>query len=114
MNCIKNGLKGISGWAEDPDPSHGWADFKVRSGCSELCPVVSDISKDKGFTYQVLWPFSSIWPPSSSLVMKDFLPYMQTNFSELLFLPFVSIAFHPFAVHFQEASGSIFPLTIQK
>lgn len=97
-----------SGWAEDPNLSQAWADFKVKSGCLGLCPVVSDTSKDTDYAYHSVCPFSSLWP--SLLERFSFLTSNQIslNFSFCLLcqLP------QPFAMYFQEASGSIFPVTI--
>lgn len=54
------GLEGISGrlvGLQTQTLVMAGADFKVRSSCSRLYPVVS---KDKDPTYHPLWPISSI------------------------------------------------------
>lgn len=87
-----------SGWAEDPNLSRAWADFKVKSGCLGLCPVVSDTSKDKDcysfslsfsfFLFHSLSTFSSLWPPSLEKFSLPTSKQISLNF----FLTLVSVA----------------------
>lgn len=98
-----------SGWTEDPNPSHGWTDFQVRSGSWGLCPENSDISKGKGSTYQPLWAFSITWPSESWRIFFLTSKQISQNLSFCLGVHCLSSICCA-----QEATGSIFPVTIRE